>query len=68
MYRKATMQFVVVVIVTPQLIIDEPMVTTTYGKSAQLTCSHANPDANPIRIQWYKSGIHTAIYWRKVYG
>ena len=55
------MQFVVVV-VTPQLIIDEPMVTTSYGESAQLTCGHANPGVNPIRIQWYKSGSYIAIY------
>ena len=43
-----------VVAVTPQLIIHEPMVTTTYGESVQLACSHANPDANPIRMLWYK--------------
>ena len=51
--ENATTQLVVAV--TPQLIIHEPMVTTTYGESAQLTCSHANPNASPIRMQWYKS-------------
>ena len=45
-----------VVAVTPQLIMYEPMVTTSYGESAQLTCCHANPDANFLSIQWYKSG------------
>ena len=42
--------------VTPQLVINEPMIRTTYGESVQMTCYHVNPDTNPIRMRWYKNG------------
>ena len=43
-------------IVTPQLTINNPMVSAVYGESVQLTCNHANPDAtNPITVRWYKN-------------
>ena len=42
-------------IVTPQLIIDNPMVTGIQGRLTQLTCYHANPDSTPIRVRWYKN-------------
>ena len=44
-----------VVAVTPELTIHNPMMNATYGESVELTCSHANPDTIPIRMQWYKN-------------
>lgn len=44
-----------VVAVTPELTIHDPMMSVTHGESVELTCNHANPDTIPIRMQWYKN-------------
>lgn len=41
--------------VTPQLTIPASTVSTIHGESVQLTCNHANPNAIPIRMRWYRN-------------